>query len=232
MCGVFGFVSRDGGTLNLGVLARLARVTERRGPHAFGFAWIDRRGRLKCYKQTGRVGDHLGLLRMAADARMLVGHCRYATQGSPGDNINNHPHPADGGWLVHNGVLPDYERLVGEHGLYPVSACDSEVLGLLVERGTGSVLERCRAAVRAASPDPEPASLFDLPQPLVLLGLWPRPDRLVAVRRGNPLHYSKTEQGFYLASLADGLPGQPCAIKDRTACREWSRKWRTTAPWN
>jgi glucosamine 6-phosphate synthetase-like amidotransferase/phosphosugar isomerase protein len=218
MCGVFGFVSHDGGKLSLEVLRRVALVTQRRGPHAFGFAWIDRSGRLKCYKQTGRVGDHLGLLRMAADARMLVGHCRFATQGSPGDNINNHPHPADGGWLVHNGVLPDYERLVGEHGLYPVSACDSEVLGLLVERGAGSVLARCRAAVRAASPDPEPASLFDLPQPLVLLGLWPRPDRLVAVRRGNPLHLGRAAEGLYLASLPDGLPGAVRSLEDDAAC--------------
>jgi glutamine phosphoribosylpyrophosphate amidotransferase len=76
MCGVFGFVSRDGGAVNLKTLARVAEATERRGPHAFGFAWIDRRGRLKCCRQTGRITDHLGLLTLAADARMLVGHCR------------------------------------------------------------------------------------------------------------------------------------------------------------
>jgi hypothetical protein len=40
----------------------------------------------------------------------------------------------------------------------------------------------------------------------------------VAIRRGNPLHYSKTEKGFYLASLPDGLPGQPGAVRDGTAC--------------
>src|SRR5947208_1937574 len=83
MCGVFGFMSREGGRVNLQALARVAEVTQRRGPHAFGFAWIDRRGRLKCYKQTGRITDHLGLLAMAADARMLIGHCRWATQGNP-----------------------------------------------------------------------------------------------------------------------------------------------------
>jgi glucosamine 6-phosphate synthetase-like amidotransferase/phosphosugar isomerase protein len=216
MCGVFGFVSREGGKLNLGVLARVARVTERRGPHAFGFAWIDGRGRVKCYKQTGRIGDHLGLLAMAADARMLIGHCRFATQGDPADNINNHPHPADGGWIVHNGQVRNYEQLLLEFGLFPVSDCDSEVLGLLVERGEGGVLERCRAAVQAACPD-EPRTLFDSSSPLVLLGLWPRPDRLVAVRRGNPLHSGQSEHGLYLASLADGLPGDVRALEDRTA---------------
>src|SRR5947209_5717981 len=205
MCGVFGFISRDGGKVNLEVLGRIAEATERRGPHAFGFAWIDRRGRMKCYKQTGRITDHLGLLLMAADARMLIGHCRFATQGDPADNINNHPHPADGGWLVHNGQVRNYSELVRSFGLCPVSACDSELLGLLVERGKGSVLDRCRAAVKAVCPDEEPGSLFMSSAPLVLLGLWPRPDRLVAIRRGNPLHFGRTEHGIYLASLADGL---------------------------
>jgi glucosamine 6-phosphate synthetase-like amidotransferase/phosphosugar isomerase protein len=217
MCGVFGFVSRDCGNLNVELLARIAAVTERRGPHAFGFAWIDRRGRLKCYKQTGRITDHLGLLLLAADARMVIGHCRFATQGDPGDNINNHPHPADGGWIVHNGQVRHYRELVDVFDLYPVSRCDSEVLGLLIEQGKGSVLDRCRAAVQTATPPEEPGSLFGAPQPLVLLGLWPRPDRLVAIRHGNPLHLGTTAQGYYLASLPDCLPGKVVAVEDRTA---------------
>jgi glucosamine 6-phosphate synthetase-like amidotransferase/phosphosugar isomerase protein len=218
MCGVFGFVSRDGGKLNLSTLGRIAVATERRGPHAFGFAWIDRWGRLHCYKQTGRISDHLGLLTLAADARMLIGHCRFATQGDPANNLNNHPHAADGGWIVHNGQVRNYEELLGAFDLYPVSACDSEVLGLLMERQHGSVLDRCRAAVRAVCPEEEPGSLFGARSPLVLLGLWPRPDRLVAVRHGNPLHLGKTDHGLYLASLADGLPGDVFAVKDHTAC--------------
>ena len=222
MCGVFAFVSRDGGKMDVGRMGEVALATQRRGPHAFGFAWIDRRGRLKCYKQTGRIGDHLGLLAMAADARMLIGHCRFATQGSPGNNLNNHPHPADGGWIVHNGQLPNYADLLGVFDLNPVSECDSEVLGLLVEQGTGSVLERCRRAVRLATEDPDAGPLFG-EQPPVLLGLWPRPDRLVAVRRGNPLHRGTAEEGCYLASLPDGLPGEVCCLKDGTA-RVFTRK--------
>jgi glucosamine 6-phosphate synthetase-like amidotransferase/phosphosugar isomerase protein len=216
MCGVFGFVSTDGGRLSLPVLGRIALATERRGPHAFGLAWIDRRGRLKCYKQTGRISDHLGLLTLAADARMLIGHCRFATQGDPANNLNNHPHPADGGWIVHNGQVRNYAQLVQAFGLYPVSECDSEVLGLLVEQGTGSVLDRCRAAALLASDDPDAGPLFGR-QPLVLLGLWSRPGRLVAVRRGNPLHCGQAAEGCYLASLADGLPGAVRALKDDTA---------------
>jgi glucosamine 6-phosphate synthetase-like amidotransferase/phosphosugar isomerase protein len=216
MCGVFGFVSRNKGRVDPKVLQRVAQVTKRRGPHAFGSAWIDRHGRLKCYKQTGRTSDHLGLLLMAADARMLIGHCRYATQGSPADNINNHPHPADGGWFVHNGQIRNYRQLVDTFDLSPVSACDSEVLGLLIEQGTGNIFDHCRDAVDLVAEDQEEDTLFACQQPLVLLGLWPRPDRLVAIRRGNPLHCSDTAEGYYLASLADGLPGTVRALRDNT----------------
>ena len=92
------------------------------------------------------------------------------------------------------------------------------MLGLLIEAGRGSLFDRCRAAVRAAAPAGEADTLFSTPQPLVLLGLWPRPERLVAVRHGNPLDYSQVDEGDYLASLPDGLPGAVKALPDGTAC--------------
>ena len=39
----------------------------------------------------------------------------------------------------------------------------------------------------------------------VMLGLWK--DRLVAVRRGNPLSIGATRCGTYLASMPQALPG-------------------------
>ena len=85
-----------------------------RGPHAFGFAWLDWEGRLRMFKQTGKITSNLGLLRMMKNARIIVGHCRYATHGAPENNLNNHPHPADGGWIVHNGVVSNHEELAAD----------------------------------------------------------------------------------------------------------------------
>ena len=204
MCGVFGFISKDGKTsFKLETLERIATVTERRGKHAFGLAWIDSHGRLKCYKQQGRITDHLGLLAMARDAVMLIGHTRYATQGDPAQNINNHPHHADGGWIVHNGQVKNYEALLEEHKMLVSSVCDSETIARLYEDNQGSRQVRLNAAVCAVAEGP-----------LAVLGLWNHQPELVAVRRGNPLHWSETKRGVYLASLAEGHPTPAKSVRD------------------
>lgn len=205
MCGVFGFASANGGPVNPKILARVAVATEARGRHAWGMAWIDGKGRLRCYKQAGRISSALGLFRMAADARLLIGHCRYATQGDPANNLNNHPHPCDGGWIVHNGIVRNYASVLERFDLWPVSDCDSEALALRIEQENGRLLDRCVEAVLSVEKSP-----------LVVLGLW-KPNKLVAVRAGNPLHVGVTAGGFYLGSLADGLPGAVSEIADDTA---------------
>jgi glucosamine--fructose-6-phosphate aminotransferase (isomerizing) len=197
MCSVFGFVARRQSPVDLHQLRKIVEANIRRGPHAFGFAWIDSRDRLHCYKQAGRLTDAMGVLSLARDARMLIGHLRYSTHGSPTHNINNHPHPVDGGWLVHNGVIRNYERLLDRYDIAPVSECDSEVLSHLVERSPEATYVR------------RTAEAVDRTEgPLATLALWARPNKLIAVRRGNPLHYGYTAAGVYLATLDEGLPGK------------------------
>lgn len=157
------------------------------------------------FKQTGRFTDHLGMLGMARDARLLVGHLRWATHGSPSDNLNNHPHPVDGGWLVHNGVVHNATELARERRLWPISECDSETIGLLVERLEGSRLGRSANAARLTDGN------------LATLSVWSRPNTLVAVRRGNPLHIGRDDSGTYLATLPSQLPGRVESVRDNCA---------------
>jgi glucosamine 6-phosphate synthetase-like amidotransferase/phosphosugar isomerase protein len=203
MCGVFGFVAKGDRAVDLTQLKRIARVTMRRGDHAFGFAWVDSRGRLKMFKSAGKIVDHLGLLDMARDARMLIGHCRYTTAGAEKYNINNHPHPVDGGWLVHNGMLPGWRSVRTERGWQTNSECDTELLGLAYEDADGSPVERAAKAAELAEG-----------WPLVTLSLWSRPRRLLAVKQGNPLCLGQEREGTYLASLSDDLPGDVVEVAD------------------
>jgi len=214
MCGVFGFIADGDQGPNMQRLSAMATATERRGQHAFGMAWIDAAGRLRMFKQAGRISDHLGILNMAADARVLVGHCRYSTSGPASRNDNNHPHPADSGWYVHNGVVDNYAELVDEHELHPMTDCDSEALGLMLERSTtASLLDRCAEvslAVRATAG-------------LAMVGLW-KPGRLVIVKRGKPLSMGTAATGTYFGSTTGGLPKDAAPLRDWTArLMTWQR---------
>lgn len=202
MCGIFGFFSANGRGPDLARLRRIAAETETRGRHAFGLAWINVDGTMHTFKRPGAATADLGDLDACRHAVALVGHCRWATHGDPQDNRNNHPHPAGRGWLVHNGVVRNYRELLRRYALRPATDCDSEVLGLLMMRRAGTLLERAAWATAQAE------------GPLALLGLWRSPVRLLVVRRGNPLCYGETLGGFYFASLPAGLPGKVSSLGD------------------
>jgi glucosamine 6-phosphate synthetase-like amidotransferase/phosphosugar isomerase protein len=217
MCGVFGFVSYNGDGPSIARLKIMAKNTERRGPHAFGFAWIDSNDRLRMFKATGRISERLDVLHLLADAKMVIGHCRYATHGKPENNINNHPHPVDGGWLVHNGVISSHAEIAESENFEPVTECDTEILGQLIETGEGTMVERCKQAVAVAQTGPEFMGASVAGGGLVMLGLWNRPNRLIAIRSGNPLGMVKCKENrFYFASNPDCLPEGGTWIDDES----------------
>ena len=204
MCGIFGFITKDGRGPNLARLRRIAVETQRRGRHAFGLAWIAD-GRLHTFKRPGPATANLDDLDRCRGAQVVVGHCRWATHGAPEDNRNNHPHRAGRGWLVHNGTVRNHAALIRDHGLSVRTQCDSEVLVLLLAKTPGPI------ALRAA----RTAQVAD--GPLAILGIWTNPARLLIVRHGNPLWTGETRTGGYFASLRDELPGQPQPIPESFA---------------
>jgi glucosamine 6-phosphate synthetase-like amidotransferase/phosphosugar isomerase protein len=216
MCGIFGFASNGSGEVDPKFLERIARDTERRGPHAFGFAWIDGQNRLRMFKQAGKISDYLGVLRMARDARMLIGDCRWATHGDPRNNLNNHPHPCDGGWLVHNGVIGGHESINEEHGLAPVTNCDSETLALMVETLPGTLVERVAGAVDECATSS-----------LAMMALWRSPSRMIVARDGNPVHLAEFDEGWYLASNRSAMP-ECWPVEDKSLLSFTVRNGQTT----
>ncbi len=194
MCGLFGFITKTGRGPDLDRLRDIALETQLRGAHAFGLAWVTPNGKLHAFKRPGPAAIHLEALDRCRDAVILVGHCRYATHGTPEDNRNNHPHRAGRGWLVHNGVVRNHARIAERYRLLPQTECDSEVLSLLLARMRGSLQRRAALTVDAAE------------GPLAFLGVWTRPARLLLVRRGNPLWVGETRSGAYFGSLPGELP--------------------------
>ena len=205
MCGIFGFVTKSGRGPDVARLKQIAVETQRRGHHAFGLAWLAADGTIHTFKRPGPATAHLRRLDACQDALVVVGHCRWATHGRPEDNRNNHPHPAGRGWLVHNGVVTNYDALLRRYRLKAQTECDSEVLGLLIARFAGTIGER--AARTAGVTEGR----------LAMLGVWRKPARLLVVRDGNPLSFGETAGEFYFGSLSWGLPGKITEIKDRYA---------------
>lgn len=204
MCGLFGFISKTRRP-DLGRLRAIALETQQRGAHAFGLAWIDRDGRLHAFKRPGPISVYLHELDRCRDARVLVGHCRYATHGHPAINANNHPHRVGRGWLVHNGVVRNHRQIAERYGLVTTTDCDSEVLGLLMAKVPGALTRRAAITVDAAE------------GPLAVMGLWAKPARLLIVRRGNPLWVGPVRSAAYFGSLPGELPGLPEPIPEGVA---------------
>jgi glucosamine 6-phosphate synthetase-like amidotransferase/phosphosugar isomerase protein len=202
MCGIFGFIGSNGGKPNIETLKRIATVTETRGRHAFGLAWINDRGRIRAYKQTGKITDALDSLKITGGAVAVIGHCRHATVGDADDMINNHPHPCDGGWLVHNGTILNLASVVNRYRLALSSECDSEALCQLIEIRKGSLIQRVHESVQLTTGR------------CAIAALWKSPARLAIARRGKLLHYTTTARGIYFGSLPGGLPGKPRPFPD------------------
>ncbi len=222
MCGLFGWMTKNGNGPDLGRLRRIAVETQTRGKHAFGLAWLEADGRIRTFKRPGPATANLGDLDRVRDALIVVGHCRFATHGDPRDNRTNHPHRAGQGMICHNGVVANLASLIRRYHLVPETECDTEVLGLLIaHRFSGPLVQRAARAAEATDGN------------LAILGVWRKPARLLVVRRGNPLCVGETKDGIYFGSLPGALPGHVRSIPNYEAAViefEDGRLWQEVQP--
>ena len=201
MCGIYGFVNRSGHPVPKAILEEIAEDTELRGPHAFGFIWLDRQGQIHSYKQAGRISDNLHTLKRIRKAVIAVCHTRYATHGDANNNKNNHPHPGGGGWYVHNGVIHEHEQLTEKYKLRRRSECDSEVIGLLLNKFKGKLIDKMRKIIDKTTGR------------MAVAGIWGK-SLLLAKRAGQNLQISSGGGVMWFSSSGRGLPGNPTFMTD------------------
>ena len=191
MCGIIGYI----GTQNaVPIIVDGLKRLEYRGYDSSGIA-VYGKSQFEIAKQKGRLTALESLLeKHPIEGFMGIGHTRWATHGEPSD-INSHPHVGEQSKIaiVHNGIIENYKMLkerLSKKGIRFASETDSEVIAQLFEYYyKGDLMETVVKVINA----------LDGSYALGVMSL-DDPDKLIAVRKDNPLIIGVSKQGNYIAS--------------------------------
>ena len=133
MCGIVGYIGEiDAKEILLKGLEKL----EYRGYDSAGIAVLNEDGVI-IFKEKGRIADLRDVVDEDVDAKLGIGHTRWATHGVP-NQLNAHPHQSTTKrfTLVHNGVIENYHLMKKAYlsEIDMASDTDTEVIVQLIER--------------------------------------------------------------------------------------------------
>lgn len=133
MCGIVGYIGEaDVKEILLKGLEKL----EYRGYDSAGIAVLNEDG-VVVFKEKGRIADLRDVVDEDVDARLGIGHTRWATHGVP-NQLNAHPHQSTTKrfTLVHNGVIENYHLMKKAYlsNVEMASDTDTEVIVQLIEK--------------------------------------------------------------------------------------------------
>lgn len=138
MCGIAGFSlhPNDDTTEARRLTRSLFAAIEERGRHASGAAWTES-GEVWLDKAPlkGSIYGPLLTEALPADSRTAILHTRYATQGDPSDNNNNHPFALPGLTGIHNGIVDNDRDIFDLLNVKPTTEVDSEAIFALLVHG-------------------------------------------------------------------------------------------------
>jgi glucosamine--fructose-6-phosphate aminotransferase (isomerizing) len=199
MCGIIGFIgSQPAAPIVLEGLLKL----EYRGYDSAGLASIGN-GKLHLKKDAGKIEEIDKKHRLAKlPGNVAIAHTRWATHGGV-CRENAHPH-VDGSnqiAVVHNGIVENYRelrRMLEDKGHVFASDTDTEVIPHLIEDclQAGGTLE---SAVLSASRKLEGSYAF-------IAISAKEPEKMVAIRKDNPLVISTGDSGSFATSDILSLP--------------------------
>jgi len=134
MCGIVGYVGKNSVK---DVLLDGLKELEYRGYDSAGIAVLQGEN-FSSYKAVGKLDN---LIQKTADFTpegfaIGIGHTRWATHGKPTE-LNAHPHLGESSYVVHNGIIENYQELkdtlMGD-GVRFLSQTDTEVIVHLFEK--------------------------------------------------------------------------------------------------
>ena len=199
MCGIVGYV---GAKEKKEILLDGLKELEYRGYDSAGIAVIEGNN-LNSFKAVGKLEN---LVAKAKDFKadsfgVSIGHTRWATHGKPNE-LNAHPHLGKNSYVVHNGIIENYQELKRElqnSGVNFLSQTDTEVIVHLFEQNNlekepfdafKSTIERLDGAYAT------------------LLITQSAPDTLFFAKSGSPMLIGFDGEDIYFASSDTAIIGK------------------------
>ena len=200
MCGIVGYL---GPKEKKEILLDGLQELEYRGYDSAGIAVIAG-GKLHHFKAVGKLNN---LREKAAGfhsggAGVAIGHTRWATHGKPTE-LNAHPHIGAFSYVVHNGIIENYQELKKEleaAGVRFVSQTDTETIVHLFETKIKEGL-RPFEAFRATVDRLEGAYA-------ILLITEAEPDAVFFAKNGSPMLIAFDDEEIYFASSDTAVIGK------------------------
>jgi glucosamine--fructose-6-phosphate aminotransferase (isomerizing) len=199
MCGIVGYIGdKQAQPILLSGLKRL----EYRGYDSAGIVSIDGRSKATLLRAKGKVAElESKVATHARDDTAGIGHTRWATHGEPSKR-NAHPHHVGDIYLVHNGIIENYQDLkvmLMKHDYDFKSDTDTEVLTALIDyfyQQSSSLLAAVSSSLQTVV-GAYGIAIFSVKNP----------DEIIIARKGSPLIAGVGEGEVFIASDASALVG-------------------------
>ena len=199
MCGIVGYIGEKQAQPIL--VAGLKRL-EYRGYDSAGIATMSPKAKVTLLRAKGKVSglDEKVTTHTTTDT-VGVGHTRWATHGEPSKR-NAHPHHVGDIYLVHNGIIENYQDLkamLARHDYDFKSDTDTEVLTALIDylaRDADNLLAAVSSALKMV------VGAYGI----AVLSVA-NPNEIIIARKGSPLIVGVGSGEVFIASDASALVG-------------------------
>jgi len=199
MCGIVGYIGdKRAQQLLVSGLKRL----EYRGYDSAGVVTLNDKGAATLLREKGKVAELEKKVAAHETADQIgIGHTRWATHGEPSKR-NAHPHMVGDIYVVHNGIIENYQDLKAElisHDYDFKSDTDTEVLAALIDylyQSAGSLLDAVSGALKMV------VGAYGI----AVLSVK-NPEEIVVARKGSPLLVGVGDGEVFVASDGSALVG-------------------------